>query len=80
MSEEPALDSTPRQRPGWGWLVWMLVGLALYALSVGPVAKFCPSPSPALQNFYAPLAFTYSHVKPVKIFYDWYAGLWGVHL
>jgi len=63
----------------WGTLAL----LAVYALSVGPVAKiFGNSPPPALQPaihfVYAPLGYLNNNVKFVHAFYDWYAKLWGV--
>jgi hypothetical protein len=59
-----------------GWTVIIL--LLLYALSAGPVLKFCGrNPPDAVYIVYAPLEYLSRHISPVAKFYDWYLNLWG---
>ena len=77
-----AEDSSPSPAPrksGLHLAVWVaFLLLIIYPLSVGPVAKVCPSPPPALRQFYAPLGFICDRFPAAKNFYDWYGKLWGV--
>ena len=60
-------------------LVWVGMGLLLYALSPGPVVQFLPpSPHKGLETFYAPLILLYQEVPPVGAFYNWYLDLWDI--
>lgn len=72
-------ESVGRRDRGLAFTLWPFLVLVLYALSVGPVAKWC-RPTRELRLLYAPLAFAYDHFPPARAFYDWYAKLWGVKL
>ena len=80
MVEDEGTTQSAKSSWGAGLIVWPAIVLALYALSVGPVAKYYPNPPKGLRMAYAPLAYLYVHVPPVKAFYDWYAKMWGTHL
>jgi len=80
MGEDGVIEEVRSRDRGSGLLVWPGLLLLVYALSVGPVAKWCPNPPEALRVMYSPLAYLYLHVPPVKAFYDWYAKLWGTTL
>ena len=81
----PPLDSEPEERRSIRPWHLALIGLvAGYPLSVGPVAWICETLDPARQYTgfiriaYQPLTFLYDRLLPVRVFYDWYLGLFGV--
>jgi len=60
-------------------LPWLGLVLALYVLSVGPVARYYrgkSTPPNAVFNFYAPLIFLSKNVRPVENFFQWYVRVW----
>lgn len=57
---------------------WVALALAMYVLSVGPVARYYKNrlPPPAVQAFYAPLFFLSDHVRLVEKVFQWYVKIW----
>ena len=81
MPDETTLDPPASRRMGWSWFIVLLLGLlALYILSVGPVARVIDRDKPprAVLIFYAPLEALNRSFPIVGKFYDWYLPLWGV--
>lgn len=81
----PTLDSEPEERRSIRPWHLALIGLVSgYPLSVGPVAWICEILDPARQYTgfiriaYEPVKFLYDRMPPVRLFYDWYLGLFGV--
>jgi len=74
-------DGTPSDS-AWGWFIWPLVILAVYALSPAPVcfvmSKRGKDPQPVRNTVYAPLAALYDDFPAVRAFYDWYFRAWGL--
>ena len=63
---------------GW-WVVWVLVAIVVYVLSIGPVFRFWPEPVPrAMAVLYSPMEFAYKHSSVAKRAIDWYLRIWGV--
>lgn len=81
----PPLDSEPVERrlvrPWQLAVIGVFVG---YPLSVGPVAWICLILDPTkqyigyVQAAYVPIKFLYETLPPVRAFYNWYLGLFGV--
>ena len=70
---------------GFSWITTLWIGaivVALYVLSVGPVAKMYDNKGKdvpkTVQVFYAPIEFLYERVPIVERGLDWYLELWGV--
>jgi hypothetical protein len=67
-------------------VAWLLVGIALYVFSTGPVAKFCTKGRsfPIVMKIYVPLGVLGHHCRPADQFFGWYvkdvwkAGRWEV--
>lgn len=81
----PPLEAEPETPPFLRpWFVALLGGFVGYPLSVAPVAWVCQKVDPAgtwteyVRMGYLPLKFLYDTVPPVRLFYDWYLGLFGV--
>jgi hypothetical protein len=62
-------------------LLYMVTGLFLYVLSIGPVAKLCaacdipgkhPHLEAVLENIYSPLSIAAAHSPPAGRFLVWY--------
>ena len=79
-----ALDEPEESRRGaTSWLLWLVVALVVYVLSVGPMVKLSVmlgnrSLRDALVITYSPLRAAYQKSSAVKHFFDWYLGVWGV--
>jgi len=83
-SPPPLDEEPPSPRVLRPWL-FALVGLfAGYPLSVAPVAWICQKLDPGgtstdfVRMAYLPIKFLYDSVPFVRVFYDWYLGLFGV--
>lgn len=86
-ASEPAQTRSNRSE-GFSFRTYLLsfaMGIILYVLSPGPVAKaltprtfsafIAPSPlGQAIDITYAPLNYCYDHFPAVHRFYDWYVG------
>jgi hypothetical protein len=76
-------DDTHPKRSSRGFafpVATLAIVLLLYALSPGPIWKYCTptgKPPRAFEIAYAPLAWGCNHVPGVAAFYDWYFQVWG---
>ena len=71
------------RRSATSWLLWFVLALLAYVLSVGPMVKLSVilgnrSLRDALVIAYLPLRAAYQNSSAVKHFFDWYLGVWGV--
>ncbi len=79
LEAEPELPSFLRP-----WFIALLGAFVGYPLSVAPVAWVCQKVDPNgtwteyIRMGYLPLKFLYDTLPPVRLFYDWYLGLFGV--
>jgi hypothetical protein len=71
---------------GFSWITALWIGMiivALYVLSIGPVARMYKAtatpPGKAIRAFYAPLSFLHERVPFAKQTLDWYLKLWGAN-
>ncbi|MEY4387074.1 MAG: hypothetical protein RLY20_2357 [Verrucomicrobiota bacterium] len=84
MADESTAAPTRNSSGLMSAVLWFGLIFAVYVLSIGPVARFYDRskrpPPQALKTFYAPLGATYENFRPAKVFFDWYAHLWGTHL
>ena len=85
----PAGDNAPsdsHRRGGWsGYVLWPLLLLVLYLLSIGPVAKYyhdrkVNTPPRAVFAFYSPITWAYTSVPGFNSWLEWYLKVWGVHV
>ena len=63
-----------RRGVGW-WAMWVLVAVLGYALSVGPVMRFCRRAfvnNRAVRTFYRPLVWSWVHCEPSRRVFNWY--------
>jgi hypothetical protein len=87
MSEAPSevtqaesVDSNPeQQKPGRLWVMWVILALVIYVLSIGPAIRLA-APKPRSQQaflvVYAPLSFVADYCPPIRSFLQWYVDLW----
>jgi hypothetical protein len=72
-SAEP---SGPQRGSGFAtWLLWFLIFLLFYTLSVGPALKVYdryPATQTAIEFFYIPLDFLDHHCPGAHRFFKWY--------
>jgi hypothetical protein len=83
----PEAAPEPHRHLGLSWLVWPLVLLALYVLSVGPAAKIYvsyelgtkhPRTAKALDTIYEPMVRLAQGYPPANRRLVWYLEVWGV--
>jgi hypothetical protein len=84
-ASEPTPTQSNRSEPSglYFYAVYFALGIFLYALSPGPVAKYLrlgKGPPPAAYlAVYAPLMLFYREFPAVQRFYDWYFNdVWHV--
>src|SRR5215472_719304 len=79
---EPQVDSPDSKRSvGLGWVLWPVVALLLYALSVGPALKLASSgaiPLNPVMSIYSPLFSSGRAFHPAQQCLDWYLAKWHV--
>ena len=78
MNDEPTVQPA-RKGGGFLGILWLVaLGLSVYVLSVGPVARHYNKQTPPawVLKFYAPLIFLTDNVRPAERFFDWYVKLW----
>ena len=77
MSNEPSTKPSKKGSPVLGVLWWVLLVLAVYVLSIGPVSRCCNGRwSGSVMKFYAPLRILYVSCPPARDVFDWYFELW----
>jgi hypothetical protein len=86
----PEETKTPKKEKGFfahlfTWVAWGFCILAVYVLSIGPVAKFVyrrgPVRDPFVENFYAPLGWFCEHEAGSERFLKWYLGtVWDIEV
>jgi hypothetical protein len=76
---ESSDSSLEQDKPGRFWVMWIVLALVVYVLSVGPAVRLAvrmPASKQGFLRIYAPLSFVANHCPPVKSFFEWYVGLW----
>ena len=79
------MDAQPAQRSrnfGLGSIPTILcLGVTVYILSTGPIISACyplPRSHSTLRVVYYPLSVLADKFGPMRDFFEWYVGIWGV--
>jgi hypothetical protein len=76
MDETREKTSQPiRERSLWRFVLWPMVVLFFYVLSLEPADRFIGASS-AVRGFYAPVIWTHQHVRLFREALDTYMGFW----
>ena len=80
--KDSAIQSEPRtgHSGGFSRLLWFLVFLFGYVLSIGPATKIhqnYPATRPAIEAAYKPVTLLIDNCRPIRPFFVWYTDtLW----
>ena len=76
---ETSSDDASEPRIWWRFILWPVVVVVVYILSLGPVVRWVGMGPPVVRAFYTPLIWAHDRVPPFRVTLDKYMRLWEEH-